>query len=59
MLCNEFICQMMDGNECSKYGGACMGEPCEIWGECRTCQQISEDPCTGLLETPERGGKEN
>lgn len=40
MLCDTFKCIHMDGDECAQIGGECIGNLCEDFGECRTCQKL-------------------
>ena len=46
MFCDRFKCVNMDGDECSQIGGDCIGDMCEDFGECRTCQKLEgPDDC--------------
>lgn len=46
MLCNNFECVYLDNGECEEMGGECIGDLCENWGECISCQkQSGPDDC--------------
>lgn len=40
MICNDFKCVYLDDVECTEVGGECIGEMCENFGECGTCQML-------------------
>lgn len=40
MRCDEFKCVHLDEEECAQLGGECIGDMCEDYGECRTCQML-------------------
>lgn len=40
MICNDFKCVYLDDGECTEVGGECIGEMCENFGECGTCQML-------------------
>lgn len=43
MSCNNFKCVNLVDGECDQDGGECIGDLCENWGECQSCQKV-EDP---------------
>lgn len=46
MLCNNFKCVNLVDDECDLYGGECIGDQCEDWGECLNCQRVTDpDDC--------------
>ena len=48
MQCNKFKCIYECDGECEADGGECVGDLCENYGECITCQAQDQDECDGL-----------
>ena len=49
MLCGEFKCVYLDENdECEATGTECLGDMCDNYGECFSCQEQDHDKCDGL-----------
>lgn len=49
MKCDKFKCVYLDGEECEAIGTECIGDMCESFGECVTCQDQDHDECDGAM----------
>lgn len=48
MQCNKFSCVYEVNGECEADGGECIGDMCENFGDCSSCQQLDNEECDGL-----------
>ena len=48
MKCNKFKCVYEIDGECEADGGECVGDLCENFGECISCQDQDRQECDGL-----------
>ena len=48
MQCNKFKCVYDCDGECDQQGGECIGDMCEIFGECISCQDQDREECDGF-----------
>ena len=49
MKCEKFRCVYEIDGECEADGGGCIGDMCESFGDCTTCQDQNREEC-GVLE---------
>ena len=48
MKCDKYKCIYVVDGECEADGGECIGDMCENFGECATCQELDREECDGL-----------
>ena len=48
MQCDKHKCIYEVDGECEEQGGECIGDMCENFGECVTCQEQEHEECDGL-----------
>lgn len=48
MQCNKHKCIYLDEGECEELGTECIGDMCENFGECISCQDQDRKECDGL-----------
>ena len=48
MQCKDFRCVYEADGECEQMGGECIGDLCENFRECSSCQDQERDECNRL-----------
>lgn len=48
MKCDKYKCIYESDEGCEIDGGACIGDMCENFGECASCQDQDHEECDGL-----------
>lgn len=48
MQCKAFSCVYEIDGECDQIGGECIGDMCENFGECISCQDQDREECDGI-----------
>ena len=48
MRCDKFKCIYECDGECEAMGTECIGDMCENFGECISCQEQDLEECDGL-----------
>ena len=47
MQCKDFRCVYETDGECEQMSGECIGDLCENFQDCHTCQQFKQEACGG------------
>ena len=47
MQCKGFSCVYDDEGECEAMDSECIGNLCENFQDCHTCQQLKQEACEG------------